>query len=109
MLSGAGHELLVISVRLGGRDTLAKLMYAWMLPPAASRSLRPNTSVPAHQCPAWGGRAGERDPGRRARINEVAGFAERATDHQHDEQIDRAVDAAERHIGRRQDRQGSQD
>jgi hypothetical protein len=42
-------------------------------------------------------------------INEVAGFAERDTDHQHDEQIDRAVDAAERHIGRRQDRQGNQD
>jgi hypothetical protein len=42
-------------------------------------------------------------------INEVAGFAERDTDHQHDEQIDRAVDAAERHISRRQDRQGYQD
>jgi hypothetical protein len=42
-------------------------------------------------------------------INEVAGFAERDTDHQHDEQIDRAVDAAERHIGQRQDRQGNQD
>ena len=34
-------------------------------------------------------------------INEVAGFAERDTDHQHDEQIDRAVDAAERHVGQR--------
>ena len=42
-------------------------------------------------------------------INEVAGFAERDTDHQHDEQIDRAVDAAERHLGQRQDRQGNQD
>jgi hypothetical protein len=42
-------------------------------------------------------------------INEVAGFAKRDTDHQHDEQIDRAVDAAERHIGQRQDRQGNQD
>jgi len=38
-------------------------------------------------------------------INEVAGFAERDTDHQHDEQIDRAVDAAEQHIGQGQDRQ----
>ena len=34
-------------------------------------------------------------------INEVAGFAERDTDHQHDEQIDRAVETAERHIGQR--------
>ena len=42
-------------------------------------------------------------------INEAAGFAERDTDHQHDEQIDRAVEAAERHIGQRQDRQGNQD
>ena len=42
-------------------------------------------------------------------INEVAGFAARDTDHQHDEQIDRAVDAAERRIGQRQDRQGNQD
>ena len=39
-------------------------------------------------------------------INEVAGFAERDTDNQHDEQIDRAVDAAEQHIGQGQDRQG---
>jgi hypothetical protein len=31
-------------------------------------------------------------------IDEVAGFAERDTDHQHDEQIDRAVGAAEQHI-----------
>jgi hypothetical protein len=29
----------------------------------------------------------------------VAEFAERETDHQHDEQIDRAVDAAEQHLG----------
>jgi hypothetical protein len=41
-------------------------------------------------------------------INEVAGFAERDPDHQHDEQIDRAVDAAERHIGQRQARPDSQ-
>lgn len=36
-------------------------------------------------------------------INEVADVAERDTDHQHDEQIDRAVDAAEG-----QDQQGNQ-
>jgi hypothetical protein len=42
-------------------------------------------------------------------INEVTGFAEHDTDHQHDEQIDRAVDAAERHTGQGQDRQGNQD
>jgi hypothetical protein len=42
-------------------------------------------------------------------INEVAGFAERDTDHQHDEQIDRAVDAAKRDIGQGQDRQGKRD
>jgi hypothetical protein len=41
-------------------------------------------------------------------INEVAGFAERDTDHQHDEQIDRAVDAAERHLGQGQDQPGSE-
>ena len=41
-------------------------------------------------------------------IDEVAGLAERDTDHQHDEQIDRAVNAAERHIGQRQDRPGDQ-
>jgi MT0933-like antitoxin protein len=35
-------------------------------------------------------------------INEVSGFAERDSDHQHDEQIDRAVDAAEQHIGQDQ-------
>ena len=35
-------------------------------------------------------------------------FAERDTDHQHDEQIDRAVDAAEQHIGKGQDQQGNQ-
>ena len=48
-------------------------------------------------------------------INEVTGFAERDTDHQHDEQIDRAADAAEQHIGqsegqqRNKDRQGNKD
>jgi hypothetical protein len=42
------------------------------------------------------------------RINEVAGIAQRDTDHQHDEQIDRAVDAAEQHIGQGQDQQGNQ-
>jgi hypothetical protein len=45
-------------------------------------------------------------------INEVTGFAERDTDQQHDEQIDRAADAAARHIGqdqgRGQDQQGGQ-
>ena len=41
-------------------------------------------------------------------INEVAEFAERETDHQHDEQIDRAVDAAQQHVGQGQDQQGSQ-
>jgi ABC-type nitrate/sulfonate/bicarbonate transport system substrate-binding protein len=41
-------------------------------------------------------------------INEVTGFAERDTDHQHDEQIDRAMDAAEPHTGQGQDQQGNQ-
>ena len=41
-------------------------------------------------------------------INEAAGFAERETDHQHDQQIDRAVDAAEQHIGQGQNQQGNQ-
>ena len=41
-------------------------------------------------------------------INEVAGFAERGSGHQHDEQIDRAVDAAEQRIGQGQDQQGNQ-
>ena len=41
-------------------------------------------------------------------INEVAGFAERDTDHQHDEQIDRAVDASEQRTGRDQDQQADQ-
>ena len=36
-------------------------------------------------------------------INEVTEFAERETNHQHDEQIDRAVDAAEQHLGQGQD------
>jgi MT0933-like antitoxin protein len=42
-------------------------------------------------------------------INEVAGFAERETDHQHDEQIDRAADAAEQHLGQGEDQQGNKD
>jgi MT0933-like antitoxin protein len=42
-------------------------------------------------------------------INEVAGIAERDTDHQHDEQLDRAVDAAQQHIGQGQDQQDDQD
>jgi hypothetical protein len=46
-------------------------------------------------------------------ISEVAGIAERDTDHQHDEQIDRAVDAAEHHLsqdqGQGQGRQENQD
>jgi hypothetical protein len=37
----------------------------------------------------------------------VAEFAERETDHQHDEQIDRAVDAAEQHLGQGEDQQGN--
>ncbi len=41
-------------------------------------------------------------------INEVAGIAERDTDHQHDEQINRAVDAAEQHLRQDQDQQGNQ-
>lgn len=36
-------------------------------------------------------------------INEVAGLAERETGNQHDEQIQRAADAAEQHIGQGQD------
>jgi hypothetical protein len=35
-------------------------------------------------------------------INEVTGIADRETDHQHDEQIDRAADAADRHLGQGQ-------
>ena len=46
-------------------------------------------------------------------VNEVAGIAERDTDHQHDEQIDRAVDAAEQHLsqdqGQSQDQQENHD
>jgi hypothetical protein len=41
-------------------------------------------------------------------INEVSGFAERDTDHHLDEQIDRAVDVAEQHIGLGQDQHGNQ-
>jgi MT0933-like antitoxin protein len=42
-------------------------------------------------------------------INEVAEVAERDTDHQHDEQIDRAVDAADQHIGQGQGRPDAHD
>jgi hypothetical protein len=35
-------------------------------------------------------------------VNEVAGIDEDDTDHQHDEQIDRAVDAANQHSGQGQ-------
>ena len=44
-------------------------------------------------------------------LSEAAGFAERETDHQHDQQIDSAVSAAEKHFGQNQDQnqQGSQD
>jgi MT0933-like antitoxin protein len=44
-------------------------------------------------------------------INEAAGFAERETDHQHDQQIGRAEDFAEQHLGQNQDQnqQGTQD
>jgi MT0933-like antitoxin protein len=38
-------------------------------------------------------------------VNEVADIAERDSDHQHDEQIDRAVDDAEQHLGQSQDQQ----
>lgn len=41
-------------------------------------------------------------------IDEVAGFAERETDHQHDQQINRAVDAAEQHLGHGQNQQDNQ-
>jgi hypothetical protein len=41
-------------------------------------------------------------------INEVTGIADRESDHQHDEQIDRAADAAEQHLGQGQDQQRSQ-
>ena len=42
-------------------------------------------------------------------INEAAGFAKQETDHQHDEQIDRAVDAAEQHLGQGNDQEESRD
>ncbi len=42
-------------------------------------------------------------------INEVAGFAERDTDHQHDEQIDRAAGAVEQQLGQGEDQQGNKD
>ena len=41
-------------------------------------------------------------------LSEAAGFAERETDHQHDQQINSAVDAAEQHFGQNQD-QNQQD
>jgi hypothetical protein len=41
-------------------------------------------------------------------INEAEGFAERETDHQHDQMIDRAADAAEQHIGQGQNQQDDQ-
>jgi MT0933-like antitoxin protein len=41
-------------------------------------------------------------------INEVTEFAERETDHQHDEQIDRAVDAAEQHLGQGKDQRDNE-
>lgn len=41
-------------------------------------------------------------------VTEVTGIAEHDTDHQHDDQIDRAVDAAEKHIGQGQDQSGNQ-
>lgn len=41
-------------------------------------------------------------------VNEVADIAERDTNHQHDKQIDRAVEDAERHLGPGQDRHTNQ-
>jgi hypothetical protein len=41
-------------------------------------------------------------------INEVAEFAERDTGHQHDEQIDRAAEAAEQHLGQGKDQGGDE-
>ena len=40
--------------------------------------------------------------------DEAAEFAEGKTGHQHDEQIERAADAAEQHIGQGQNQQGDQ-
>lgn len=40
-------------------------------------------------------------------IDEAKGFVEQQTDHQHDQQIDRAAEAAEQHLG--QNQQGNQD
>lgn len=42
-------------------------------------------------------------------IDEVAAFAERDTDHQHDEQIERAADAAKQHLSQGEDQQGNKD
>jgi hypothetical protein len=44
---------------------------------------------------------------RAARSRRLSG-GKRDTGHQHDEQIDRAVDAAEQHIGQGQDQLGNQ-
>jgi len=41
-------------------------------------------------------------------VDEVADIAKRDTDNQHDKQIDRAVEDAERHLGPGQDRHGNQ-
>ncbi len=41
-------------------------------------------------------------------INEVSDIAERDTDNQHDKQIDRAVDAAEKRVGQEQNQPGQQ-
>jgi ABC-type nitrate/sulfonate/bicarbonate transport system substrate-binding protein len=42
-------------------------------------------------------------------VTKVAGIAENDTDHQHDDQIDRAVDAVDKHTGQDQDQPGRQD
>lgn len=41
-------------------------------------------------------------------ISEAGGFAERETCNQHDEEIGRAEDAAEQHLGQGSDQQGDQ-
>ena len=41
-------------------------------------------------------------------ISEAEGFADRETDHQHDDLIDHAGDAAEQHLGQGQNQQDSQ-
>lgn len=42
------------------------------------------------------------------RVNEVSGIAESDPDHQHDEQIDRAVDAAQHDIGEGHDQRDTE-